>query len=310
MPVSLRIGRGRKWCPSTQNRSPTLSSEHSRRQPSGRVAGPPPSRTRRASTGRRSLPERWRLSISGLRVLRSGTLTRPPRLTLRRDPITGATTRAHRLRALTATPRRQALLALLLYVGFTLFLTWPLVTHLGSTIYLSPSRPKGDYTSVIANIRELVHGWHNPFLPGRIHDFNAPYGLPITWVNNVATFASTSILYVLTAIFGATAAVGLFVMLGFVASAMAMFLLVRRFTGSPGIALVIGYAYGFYPYVVANGEHPHHIHGGVLALMAWRMVELYERPNLRNGLLAGAACLVTLGWTPYFILLGGVLYGT
>jgi len=202
------------------------------------------------------------------------------------------------------------LLALLLYVGFTLFLTWPLVTHLGSTIYLSPSRPKGDYTSVIANIRELVHGWHNPFLPGRIHDFNAPYGLPITWVNNVATFASTSILYVLTAIFGATAAVGLFVMLGFVASAMAMFLLVRRFTGSPGIALVIGYAYGFYPYVVANGEHPHHIHGWVFVLMAWRMVELYERPNLRNGLLAGAACLVTLGWTPYFILLGGVLYGT
>jgi hypothetical protein len=227
-----------------------------------------------------------------------------------RDRSAGASARFSRLRALTATPRRQALAALLVYGAFTIFLTWPLVTHLDSTIYLSPARPKGDYTSVIANTRELVEGWHNPFLPGRIHDFNAPYGAPITWVNNVATFASTTVLYALTAVVGATAAVGLFVMIGFVASAMAMFLFVRRYTGSPGIALIIGYAYGFYPYVVANGEHPHHIHGWVFVLMAWRMVELYQRPTIRNGLLAGAACVVALAWAPYFILLGGVLFAT
>src|SRR5919108_438185 len=194
--------------------------------------------------------------------------------------------------------------------ALTLFLTWPLVTHLDSTIYLSPGRLKGDYTSVIANLHELVEGWHNPFAPGRIEDFNAPYGEPITWVANVATFPSTSVLYVLAAIFGATAAVGLFVMLGFVASALAMFWFVRRYTGSAGIALIAGYAYGFYPYVVANGEHPHHIHGWLFVLLAWRMVELYQRPCMRNGLFAGAACVLTLAWTPYFILLGGVLYGT
>jgi hypothetical protein len=40
------------------------------------------------------------------------------------------------------------------------------------------------------------------------------------------------------------------------------------------------------------------------------MVELFQRPTVRNGVFAGAACLVTLSWTPYFVLLGGVLYGT
>jgi hypothetical protein len=99
-------------------------------------------------------------------------------------------------------------------------------------------------------------------------------------------------------------------MLGFVASALAMFWFVRRYTRSAGIALIAGYAYGFYPYVVANGEHPHHIHGWLFVLLAWRMVELYQRPSVRNGLIAGGACVLTLAWTPYFILLGGVLYAT
>ena len=212
--------------------------------------------------------------------------------------------------ALFATRRRQTLFALLLFGGFAIYLTWPLITDPGSTIYLSPARPRGDYTSIIAHLRELVEDWHNPFAPGRLEDFNAPHGTPIVWVLNVASFSSTLVLYPLAVVFGATAAVAIFVIGGFTASAVAMFLLVRRLTGSFPAALVIGFAYGFYPYVVANGEHPHFIHGWVFVLMAWRMIELYERPTIRNGVWAGLASLVAIGWTAYFVLLGGVLLAT
>jgi hypothetical protein len=218
---------------------------------------------------------------------------------------------AQRARAVAApASRRQLALALLVYTVATVVLTWPLVTDLSSTIYLSPARPVGDYTSIIAHLRELVQGFHNPFQPGRIEDFNAPHGFPIAWVVNSATFASTIVLYVLALVFGATAAVGLFVMLGFILSGTAMFLLVRRLTGSAWIGLIIGWAFAFYPYVVSNGEHPHHIHGWVFVVMAWRVLELAQRPTVRNGLWAGLAAVLTFAWTPYFILLGGVCYAT
>jgi hypothetical protein len=218
--------------------------------------------------------------------------------------------RAVWLRHFARTGAGQTVMALLLYVGFTVFLTWPLAAHLDSTIYISPARPEGDYTSVIAQFRELTEDWKNPFAPGEIADFNAPHGQPILWVNNAANFPSTAFFYLLAAAFGATAAFGLFTILGFVASALAMFLLVRHYTGSAALAAVIGFAYGFYPYVVANGEHPHHIHGWVFVLMAWRLMSLFEEPTVRNGAWAGGATVLALSWTPYFLLLGGVLYAT
>jgi hypothetical protein len=207
-------------------------------------------------------------------------------------------------------PRTQTLFALALYTGFTVYLTWPLITDLGSTFYISPTRPEGDYHSVTAYFRELVEGPHNPFAAGRIEDFNAPHGSPILWINNAANFPTTIVLFAMTAVFGATAGFGLFAMAGFVASALAMFLFVRKYTGSPGVATVIGFAYGFYPYVVANGEHPYHIHGWVFVVMVWRLLELLQRPTVRNGVFAGAACVLALAWVPYFLLLGGVLYAT
>jgi hypothetical protein len=207
-------------------------------------------------------------------------------------------------------PSGASLAAFAVYVLGAVVVTWPLVQDLGSSWYLSPARPFGDYTSVIAHLRELVDGLHNPFLPGRIEAFNAPDGLPILWVVNIASFASTLVLYVLALLFGATAGVGVFVLAGFALSALAMFLLVRRLTGNVWVALIVGWAFGFYPYVIANGEHPHHIHGWPFVLMAWRMLELAERPTRRNGVFAGLATLVLLGWTPYYILLGGVAYAT
>jgi hypothetical protein len=200
--------------------------------------------------------------------------------------------------------------ALLVYVAFTLYLTWPLVAHLGSTVYLYPKVPPGpgDLAGGIAQLRALVDGHHNPFLPGRLHEFNAPDGMQIRWALNLASFPSTLLLYGLAFVFGATAAYGLFAMLGYIASGVAMFLLVRKLTANAWIGLVIGWAFAFYPFAVVKGEHPNFVHGWVFVVMAWRLLELMERPTVRNGVYAGAAAVLALSWMQYFILLGGVCF--
>jgi hypothetical protein len=197
--------------------------------------------------------------------------------------------------------------AALLYTVLAVRLTWPLAEDLDGTIFGA----FGDLTGSIAGVRELVEGGHNPFAPGRLEDLGAPEGRPIDWPQNVAAFSSTIVLYLLTAAFGGVAAFGLFVLLGFALSGTAMFALVQRLTGNAGIALLIGWAYAFYPFVVIKAAgHVHFVHGWVLVLVLWRMLALYARPDVRNGIWCGLATVVAIGWSPYFLLVGGIEFGT
>jgi hypothetical protein len=202
--------------------------------------------------------------------------------------------------------------AVAVYAVCTVYLTWPLVTDLGSTVYLFPKVPPGpgDLAGSIADLHQLIEGHHNPFAPGRIEDFNAPNGLEIRWALNIASFPSTLLLFALGLAFGATAAYGLFVMLGYVGSGLAMFLLTRKLTDNAWIALIVGWAFAFYPFPVVKGEHLHFVHGWVFVLMAWRLLELMAKPTLRHGLWAGAVSVLAMAWTQYFILLGGICYAT
>jgi hypothetical protein len=199
--------------------------------------------------------------------------------------------------------------ALLLYLAFAVFLTWPLVLHLGSSAYMVTASPHGgDMGGSTAQLRELVQHHQNPFLQGRLHDFAAPEGQEIRWALNVATFPSTSLLYILALCFGATAAYGLFVLGGYVASGTAMFLLARKLTGSPWIGGITGWAFAFYPFAVVTGEHPNFIHGWVFVVMLWRFLRLIEEPTKRQGLYFGAATILAMTWTQYFIMIGGIAF--
>jgi hypothetical protein len=194
-----------------------------------------------------------------------------------------------------------------LYTTLAITLTWPLVKDLDNTIFGA----FGDLTGSIASVRELVQGHHFPFAPGTLPDFSAPDGRPIDWTQNTAAFPSTIVLYVLTAMFGAVAAFGLFVLFGLVASGTAMFLLVRKLTGHLGTSLLIGWAYAFYPFAVVKAAgHVHFVHGWAFVLVLWRMLVLFERPTVRNGVIAGLATVLALAWSQYFLLIGGIQFAT
>lgn len=195
-------------------------------------------------------------------------------------------------------------LATLIYALVAVYLTWPLAkdpSHTTISAY-------GDLTSAIAVFREYVEDGINPFLPGTIRDLEAPYGSDVDWTLNVAAFESTCVLYLLTFLFGALPAFALFGVAGFVATGAVTFALVRKLTGNPCIALLIGWAYAFYPFVVSQAEagHIHYVHGWPFVLILWRMLIVYEHPTVPHGLIAGGAAVVAFAWTPYYLLVGGI----
>src|SRR4051794_30135226 len=85
-----------------------------------------------------------------------------------------------------------------IYLAFAVFLTWPVVSHLGSVLYgqTDPAQP-GDLAGGVALLRAMVAGGHNPFIAGTLPQFNVPSGYEIPWGLNLATLPSTGVLWLL-----------------------------------------------------------------------------------------------------------------
>jgi hypothetical protein len=223
------------------------------------------------------------------------------------DRVSWSSARAGRLAAFVRANRRQLELALAftIYLGFACYLTWPLVISLAHGIYGAPGDPYG----TMAFFRVLVEHHYNPFLPGTISQFGAPAGIPIPWPRDLASAPETLTLYLLTAVFGAIPAYGLYTLAGYTLTGVVTFLFARRLTANTWAALIAGWAYAFYPFADINGQgHLDFVHGWLLVLPVWRMLELMWQPTRRNGLLAGLAVTLCMWWSPYFILFGGLLY--
>jgi hypothetical protein len=197
-------------------------------------------------------------------------------------------------------------LATVIYTVLAVQLTWPVVTDLDGTIFGA----FGDLTGAMAYLRELVDGHHNPFLPGTIDTWAAPDGREIDWPQNVATFGATATLYVLAVPFGAIEAYSIFTIAGYVATGAVTFAFLRKLTGNAWIALLGGWAYAFSPFAVMKGAgHVNFVHQWVFVLVLWRMISVYERPTLRNGLIAGAVTVLAMSFSAYHLLFVGLEWG-
>jgi len=201
-------------------------------------------------------------------------------------------------------PRRSTLFALAIYIAYAIHLTWPVVIHLGDTVYGAP----GDLTGSIAILREMLQGHLNPFAPGTLHDFNAPEGLPIDWRFNLSQWPLIGSFYVVGLVAGAAAAYSIVTLVGYVLSGLAMFLLVRRITRNVWASLIVGWAFAFYPFAELNGQgHNAHVFGCVFVFMVYRGLVAHEKPTIRNGVYLGLATILAMAFNPYFILFGAVL---
>lgn len=203
-------------------------------------------------------------------------------------------------------PRWQLALVVLLYVAYAVVTTWPVTTDPNTRII----GQGGDTFAHIGYWQEIIDEGQVPFLDGRLRDFSAPEGAPDSYALNVATWPSTTVIWLGSLTLGPIAALNLFILLGLVLSATSVFLLMRKLTGHPGAAALAGFAFGFAPFMITKSSaHQQFIHGWVFVLLLWRLYELHDRPTLRNGLLAGAAAVLCVSFTPYFFLLGGTVIG-
>lgn len=198
-------------------------------------------------------------------------------------------------------------LAALAYLAYAVIITWPMPIHLGTDFYGGGG---DDNWALITWLREMAEHGVNPFAEGRLTDIAAPEGQRVDYAINLVQWPSVLALYLPALAFGALPALNLFVLAGFVLNGTAMFLLVRKLTGHAGVAFVCGLGFAFLPRnVIGSQNHQYFVHGWVLVLLAWRLLELSDRPSLRNGVLAGLAAVFALSWNPYYILFGAVVYG-
>jgi hypothetical protein len=199
----------------------------------------------------------------------------------------------------------EVALAVLIYLGFACYLTWPLITDLTHSIYGAPGDPYG----TMAFYSVIVHGHYDPFLPGTISQFAAPGGLTIPWPRDLASAPGTLALYTLTALFGAIPAYGIYTLIGYTLTGLAAFLFARLLTSNTWAALISGWVFAFYPFAAINGQgHIDFVQGWLFVLALWRCVELMWLPTRRNGIFAGLAVILCMWWSPYFILFGGLMY--
>jgi hypothetical protein len=206
-----------------------------------------------------------------------------------------------------ANGRLQLLAACAVYFAYTAYLTWPALLHINHSVMMTAGDAQGD----LATIRAMVSEGLNPFLRGTIHAFAQPEGLPVSWASNLASAPNFGFQYLLVAAFGQIAAWTIYQFVGYLFTGAVTFCFIRQLTGKAWLGLIFGWAYAFYPatYLNAVGHHDF-LYGGWLVLALWRLLELQREPTRRNALLAAAAVCAGMWWTPYYILIIGVLYAT
>lgn len=202
--------------------------------------------------------------------------------------------------------RFATLIGLLLYTAFAIHVTWPWV--LDPADYVLGGI--GDQTGGIAHMREWIESGLIPVIPGTVEDFGAPEGLDLAWGVNLSGWPWTMAVWLMALVVGPIAAFGLSSLLGLILSGVVMQRLALRMTGSAEAALVAGFAFAFYPYAVMKAAtHITFAHGWPLALMVLCIVRVWDAPTTRNVVVASLASILAVAFTPYYILIGGVLLG-
>jgi len=196
-------------------------------------------------------------------------------------------------------PDRWTLLAAAIYLGTAIYLTWPMADHFSTLLY----GQGGDAFGAVGDMQQLISSHLDPFVAGNLHGIGGPEGRPWDYPLTIATAGAFIPRWIASLLFGAVPGWNMYVLVGYLFTGTAMFLFVRRLTGSIAAGLIAGWAYAFFPFADLNGQaHVDYIQNWVLVLLAWRGLELRVTPTRRNALWLGAAIVLALEWQPYFWL--------
>ena len=182
--------------------------------------------------------------------------------------------------------------------AFAVFLTWPLVLHLGDRFLGRP----GDSTGTIWTLWQLAehHGYH--FLGTTPQDLTgAPFGWEVgNWLYLQVAWSFYPA-YLVAEIAGEVVAYNLLVLSGFVLSGAAMYLLVRRIGAGRLAASWAALVFMTFPWMMEKAQgHVGFVHLEgfpllLLALLGWR-----RRPTFPRALLVAGALLLLWLTSAYF----------
>lgn len=161
----------------------------------------------------------------------------------------------------------------------------------------------GDQTSGLIWLTSVV----NAPLWGPTDVSNAPYGENLRTPVFV-TGALQYVVYWFVSLFvGPVCGYNLYTALGFVFSAMVLFLFVKSITKRNDVAIFAGFAATFTPYLqIKTGVHPSYVFFGVFIIAIWLMISLWQKPNYKKATALGFVIASFFFIDPYYSLLGAV----
>jgi hypothetical protein len=194
---------------------------------------------------------------------------------------------------------------LALFVLITLAWFLPLARHLNSAVLAGPS----DATNVIRDYWAIDAQHSNPFQIRHDYLNGAPEGFPRPPAVQIAQPFQPAFVWAVKDVVGITAALNLFLLLGFVATAFATFLLLSSLELSFLPSLFGAYVVAFNPWMFerAFDGHVGLVHGWMFILVIAAALKLQREPTLRRAAVLGAAWGLSFSLSAYFGLLAALI---
>jgi hypothetical protein len=192
----------------------------------------------------------------------------------------------------------EAVVALAMFTGLAVVVTWPLAADLRTRIYGYP----GDSTGTIAFLWSSAHkvGYH---LLGSTHIrlTGAPFGWDFADTLNVQWGFVLGPAVLVTKLFGEVVAYNLAVLSGLALSGASMYLLVRWLGAPPAVAAWAGLAYTIFPWHLEKAQgHLTFVHLEGFPLLLLATFAWYRRPDWVHALWIALASLVLWTTAGYF----------
>lgn len=196
------------------------------------------------------------------------------------------------------TRRRTATAVVGAAVALTLLWFAPLVGHLGSAVLGGPS----DLTSTARDYSAARDQGKSPLTFERDPTLNAPEGQRFSPGLAVATGIQTAFVWAMKEAVGFVAALNLYLLLGVVLAAVAMFALLRRLGLHPLASAFGAYVWAFNPFVFekAYAGHAGLVHVWVFPALVLAILRARERRTLASWALVGAAVAAAFYVHSYF----------